>query len=139
GGGGGPLGGQVVIQTYAPGHYAIQAAARHDYGLFYSQEILYRRQLHDPPFSRLVSMIYQHTNDARCQQEAERMKRLLHTERDARGLTLDILGPAPAFVHRLRGKFRWQLILRGTAPAALLAHTPVPQGWSVDIDPASMV
>jgi primosomal protein N' (replication factor Y) len=45
----GPSGGQVIIQTYSPEHYAIQAAAKQDYGLFYEKEIAYRRQLHNPP------------------------------------------------------------------------------------------
>ncbi len=135
----GPLGGQVIIQTYSPEHYAIQAAAKHDYALFYDKEIGYRRQLQNPPFSRLVSLIYTHTNDALCQREAERMKRLLAEEIDSQGIAgISIIGPAPAFIHRLRGRFRWQLILRGSDPSAFLAQIPVPQGWTVDIDPVGL-
>ena len=58
--------GKVIIQTYSPEHYAIKAAAKHDYKLFYEQEIAYRRQLNNPPFSRLVSLIFTHTNSNRC-------------------------------------------------------------------------
>jgi primosomal protein N' (replication factor Y) len=132
----GPLGGRVIIQTYSPEHYAIQAAAKHDYAFFYDKEIGYRRQLNNPPFSRLVSLVYTHTNDSLCQRGAERMKRLLVKEMDSQGTAdLSIIGPAPAFIHRLRGRFRWQLILRGSDPAAFLSSIPVPQGWTVDIDP----
>ncbi len=135
----GPLGGQAIIQTYSPEHYAIQAAAKHDYTLFYDKEIDYRRQLHNPPFSRLASLIYTHTNDALCQREAERMKRLLIEERDSKGIAdLSVIGPAPAFIHRLRGRFRWQLILRGSEPSAFLSPIPIPQGWTVDIDPVGL-
>ncbi|MBI4282925.1 MAG: primosomal protein N' [Chloroflexi bacterium] len=135
----GPLGGQVIIQTYAPEHYAIQAAAQHDYALFYEQEIAYRRHLHNPPFTRLASLIYTHTNDSLCQREAERMQRLLIEERDARGVAgITLIGPAPAFIHRLRGRFRWQLILRGSDPATFLSPIPMPQGWTVDIDPVGL-
>jgi primosomal protein N' (replication factor Y) len=67
----GTLGGKVIIQTYTPEHYAIQAAARHDYSSFYEREIDYRRQLRNPPFTRLACLIYSHTNDALCQREAE--------------------------------------------------------------------
>jgi len=67
----GTLGGQVVIQTYSPDHYAIQAAAKHDYSFFYEQEISYRRQLQHPPFSHLARLIYSHTNDIICHKEAE--------------------------------------------------------------------
>lgn len=135
----GPSGGRVIIQTYSPEHYAIQAAARHDYALFYDREINYRRQLRNPPFSRLASLVYTHTNDILCQREAERLRRTLIEERDARGIAdINLVGPAPAFIHRLRGRFRWQLIVRGTEPAAFLAPLPIPKGWTVDIDPLGL-
>ncbi|MBA7706195.1 Primosomal protein N' [subsurface metagenome] len=135
----GPLGGQVIIQTYSPENYAIQAAAKHDYALFYDKEIDYRRQLNNPPFSRLASLTYTHTNDTVCQREAERMKRLLAEEIDSQGIAdLNIIGPAPAFIHRLRGRFRWQLILRGSDLATFLSPIPVPQGWAIDIDPVGL-
>ena len=136
----GTLGGQVIIQTYSPQHYAIQAAVKYDYASLYKQEIAYRLELHYPPFCQLVRLIYSHTSDARCQREAERMKRLIIAERDARGIAkLSLIGPAPAFIHRLRGRFRWQLILRGAEPSALLSELPIPQGWTVDVDPIGLV
>ena len=136
----GPLGGQVIIQTYSPEHYAIQAAAKHDYALFYDKEIAYRRQLHNPPFTRLAILVYTHTNDALCQREAARMKRLLIEARDSRGVAdLNLIGPAPAFIHRLRGRFRWQLILRGSGLSAFLSSIPIPRGWTIDIDPVGLV
>ncbi len=135
----GPLGGQVIIQTYSPEHYAIQAASRHDYALFYKQEIEYRRQLQNPPFSQLASLIYTHTNDTVCQREAERIKRLLAEQIDSPGIAdISIIGPAPAFIHRLRGRFRWQLILRGLNLSAFLDEIPFPKGWTMDIDPVGL-
>ncbi len=136
----GVLGGQVIIQTYSPEHYAVQAAAKHDYAAFYAREITYRRQLGNPPFSRLALLTYRHTNDAFCQREAERMRDRLAAERDAGEIDdLGLIGPAPAFIHRLRSRFRWQLILRGTGLSAFLAQVPLPQGWTVDIDPVSLL
>jgi len=136
----GVRGGQVIIQTYSPEHYAIQAAAKQDYALFYSKEIAYRRQLRNPPFTQLACLVYSHTNDALCQREAERLKRQLIEERDSRGIAdLSLIGPAPAFIHRLRGRFRWQLILRGSELSAFLWQIPVPQGWTIDIDPLGLV
>ena len=135
----GTLGGRVFIQTYSPEHYAIQAAAKHDYASFYNQEIDYRRQLRNPPFARLASLVYTHTNDALCQREAERMRRLLIAERDSEGIAdVSLIGPAPAFIHKLRGRFRWQLILRGSELSAFLSQIPFPRGWAVDIDPAGL-
>ena len=136
----GTLGGKVIIQTFSPEHYAIQTAAKHDYTSFYDKEIAYRRQLHNPPFTRLALLVYSHTNDAICQREAERMRDLLIAERDAKGIdNVGLIGPAPAFIHRLRGRFRWQLILRGAELSAFLSQIPFPQGWTIDIDPVSLI
>ena len=67
------------------------------------------------------------------------MKRLLIEERDAKGIAnLSVIGPAPAFVRRLRGGFRWQLILCGSELSAFLSQIPIPQGWTVDIDPVGL-
>jgi primosomal protein N' (replication factor Y) len=135
----GILGGQVIIQTYSPEHYAIEAAAKHDYALFYNKEIAYRRQLHNPPFTQLACLVYSHTNDALCRREAERLKRQIIDERDSKGIAdLGLIGPAPAFIHRLRGRFRWQLILRGSELSAFLWQIPIPQGWTIDIDPVGL-
>jgi primosomal protein N' (replication factor Y) len=136
----GPAGGRVIIQTFSPDHYAIKAAARHGYASFYEQEIAYRRQLHNPPFTHLVRLVYAHTNDAICQREAEKMKKRLIAESAARGVGgMDIIGPAPAFIRRLRGRFRWQLILRGSGLSSFLTPLDFPRGWSVDVDPVGLV
>jgi primosomal protein N' (replication factor Y) len=136
----GPSGGRVIIQTFSPENYAIQAAARHDYASFYEQETAYRRQLHNPPFTQLARLIFVHTNDAICQREAEKMKKMLIEESDARGIgDIGIIGPAPAFIHRLRGRFRWQLILRGAELSAFLSPLSFPHGWTIDIDPMGLI
>jgi primosomal protein N' (replication factor Y) len=135
----GVRGGRVIIQTYTPEHYAIQAAARHDYAAFYNKEVEYRCQLHNPPFSRLACLTYSHINDILCQREAERVKQLLSQEIDSKGIAdIEIIGPAPAFIHRRRGRFRWQLILRGRGLAEFLSPIPLPQGWVADIDPVGL-
>jgi len=136
----GVLGGKVVVQTYSPDHYAIQAASEHNYERFYQKEIGFRREQNNPPFSRLSRLLYTHTNSVKCQQEAERIHRLLAERRDALGIgDISLIGPAPAFFQRVRGHFRWQLIVRGADPAAFLAEVPLPQGWTVDVDPASLL
>jgi primosomal protein N' (replication factor Y) len=135
----GVRGGRVIIQSYTPEHYAIQAAAQHDYAAFYNKEIDYRRQLRNPPFSRLACLTYSHIIDILCRREAERMKRLLAQEIDSKGIAdIELIGPAPAFIQRRRGKFRWQLILRGRGLAEFLSPVPFPQGWVVDIDPVGL-
>jgi len=134
-----PLGGRVIIQTYTPEHYAVKAAAAHDYNAFYEQEIGYRQELGYPPFSKLVSLTFSHRSNALCQREAEKMGRQINEEIKARGIAgLSLIGPAPAFIHRLRGRYRWQLILRGPEPASFLAELEVPRGWAIDVDPLGL-
>jgi primosomal protein N' (replication factor Y) len=135
----GQSGGQVIVQTYNPKHYAIQAAARHDYKAFYEQEIKFRRQLKEPPFMQLASLTYVHINDNRCREEAKKMAKHVTEERDARGIPdLSLIGPAPAFIHRLRGRYHWQIILRGSDLSSFLKNLSFPQGWMIDIDPVGL-
>jgi primosomal protein N' (replication factor Y) len=94
--------GRVIIQTYSPEHYAVQAAQKQDYEAFYNQEIVFRRELNEPPFSRIVRLTYTHVNEAACKDETEKMKHRLEAEMAARGIVdLSIIGPAPAFIARL--------------------------------------
>ncbi|UCD10315.1 MAG: primosomal protein N' [Dehalococcoidales bacterium] len=135
----GPLGGQVIIQTYSPDHYAVQAAARHDYQGLFDKEIEYRRQLRYPPFSQLASLIFSHRNDNACEKEAKRLKQLISNEINMRGISgMSIIGPAPAFIHRLRGRYRWQIVLRGSDLSEFLGDIPIPQSWAIDIDPVGL-
>lgn len=127
--------GRVVIQTYTPQHYAVACGASHDYDGFYRQEINYRRQLKNPPFSRLVSLVCTHSNAEACRRGAERAHQQLVERRDSTGTDVDLLGPSPMFFGRLRGRFRWQIILRGSAPTRLLGELSLPQGCLADVDP----
>jgi len=135
----GPLAGQVIVQSYTPEHYAIGCAAKQDYLSFYKQEISLRRQYQTPPFSRLARLLYTNPNNALCQKEAQRMHLLLKEERDSWGMDITLIGPSPAFIPRVRGRYRWQIILRGDDPVRLLAKVSLPQGWVVDIDPVSLL
>jgi primosomal protein N' (replication factor Y) len=136
----GKIGGKVIVQSYTPDHYAIVAAAKHDYANFYEQEIAFRRQQGNPPFSRLARLTYIHTNAARCQTEAERIYRLLEQERDSQGLpNTTLIGPSPAFTQRVRGRYRYQIVIRSPDPLPLLSKLTLPQGWAIDIDPVSLI
>ena len=136
----GLMAGRVIIQTYSPEHYALKAATRHDYLSFYTQEIGYRRQFGYPPFSRLARLTFSHVNDSVCQKEAERVSQLLVAEKNRRGISdLKLIGPTPSFIHRVRGRYQWQLVLCGDVPDVLLTDMALPRGWILDIDPLGMV
>jgi len=127
--------GKVIIQTYSPDNNTIKAAARHDYLGFYHKEIDYRRRYNYPPFSQLVRLIYSHTNEELCRREAERVYRLILDKRARE----DIIGPVPTFAFKARGKYRWQLFLRGPDSTRVLSQLTLPQGWIIDVDPVGMV
>ena len=136
----GPRGGRVIIQTYTPENHAIQSVRRHDYDSMYERDIEFRRNLGYPPFGRLVRLTFAHTGAAYSQEQAAAMASRLTQERDRRGLpNLDVLGPAPAFVPRVRGRWRWNLVLRGADPVALIRDMQFPRGWTVDVDPVSLL
>lgn len=134
------LGGKVIIQTYSPDHYAIQAASRHDYRAFYDREIAFRREQGYPPFNRLIRLLYANSSAPRAREESVRLHRLLETRIAQKGLpALDLIGPAPAFFHRVRGEYRYQILVRGLDPHALVEDIAFPLGWRVDVDPAGVL
>jgi len=133
--------GRVIVQTFNPEHFCIQAAARHDYASFSAMELSVRRQYGYPPFRRLVKLLYESHDRYNAQVEAVALANAL--ERVIQGQRLretDIVGPAPAFLERLRGRYRWQIILRGPDPLQALRALPadaLAPGWAVDVDPAT--
>jgi primosomal protein N' (replication factor Y) len=134
----GLLGGKVVLQTFQPDHYVIQAASRHDYQAFYERELSLRHQLGYPPYTRLVRLIYRHPSSEHAQSEAEHLARKLQAKISDEARKIDIIGPAPCFFQRVRGLYRWHMILRGSDPTTLLPEE-LPEGWGVDIDPVSLL
>ena len=132
--------GKVIIQTYNPTNYAVQAAAAQDYGLIYEREIQFRQQQANPPFNQLAHMVYLHTNVGACQREAERMGHSLRHRVAVLGLTdIDVLGPSPALPERVRGRYRWHIIIRGRNLHAFLEEVTIQQGWTLDVDPITLL
>lgn len=132
-------GSRVIVQSYTPEHYAIQAASRHDYEGFYAEEIDFRRDHRYPPFVRLVRYLHRARDDANCAAAADTMARKLARHARDHGVAMDLLGPAPAFVSRVRGEYQWQVVLRTGDLEALLDGLPADPGWIVDVDPQSML
>lgn len=132
--------GWVYIQTYEPEAPPILAAAHHDYRAFYEEEIAHRRRAGYPPFTRIVRMVHRDSNAERGLEEASRVASELRVKRDAAGRAEpDILGPTQAYIARVRGEYRWQVLLRGRNPAALLGDVRLGERWHVDVDPASLL
>jgi primosomal protein N' (replication factor Y) len=134
-------GGRVVIQTYTPEHYVIQAAARHDYAAFYRREIGYRQEYGYPPVRRMARLVYWDKRPEKAQETAEAMAALLQSRLQEMGLAAGarVMGPAPAFFARYRGFYRWQILLTTDDPAAVLRTLDLPFGWRVDVDPVTVL
>ena len=134
------LGGHVILQSYQPDHYAIQAASRHDQDGFYRQELEFRRQLGYPPFSHLMRLEYRHFQNDQAESAAVRMTDQITSWLNKTGRhATDLIGPAPCFFAREYNLFRWQLVLRGADPAAFFNDHPIPEGWKVELDPPSLL
>jgi primosomal protein N' (replication factor Y) len=129
--------GHVIVQTFNPQHFCIDTASRHDYHEFYAVEIEARHQFGYPPFRQFAKFTYKHENRHRSRNEALLLYERLLEWIDRLGLQhTDIVGPAPAAMERIRGKYHWQLIVRGPDLHPLLRVIEAP-GWAIDIDPIS--
>jgi len=132
--------GRAVIQTFNPGYYAIKYAARHDYQGFYKQEIKYRAAFGYPPYNNIVRLIVSNPSEEKCSRQASVMANLLKQQIAVQGLGgLRLIGPAPAHLARLRGKYQMQIIILGQQLQGLLKGISFPKGWIVDVDPVGML
>jgi primosomal protein N' (replication factor Y) len=136
----GLLGGQVILQTYTPEHYAIQAASRHDYHGFYGREMRYRSELGYPPFSRLARLEIRTTTAQRARAIGERLHTLLLQRiAEEKLVQTSLIGPTPCFYPRRDNLHRWQILVRGPNPAAALRNLHPSPEVIVDVDPVSLL
>ncbi|MFM8528985.1 MAG: primosomal protein N', partial [Ilumatobacteraceae bacterium] len=130
---------QVVVQSYTPEHYAVRAAAKHDYEEFFAEELDFRRVHRYPPYSRLVRYVVRHPDETRAAAVADEIAVALARHARERGVAIDMMGPAPAFAARVRGDYQWQVILRTERLEELLDGLPTRPDWVVDVDPLSIL
>ncbi|MFP8874759.1 MAG: primosomal protein N', partial [Myxococcota bacterium] len=141
--------GRVLVQTFVPDHYAISAAGRHDYDGFYEAEIRQRAALCYPPFSHLTQVMVAAPDEAAGRDVANSIAARVREGFVNDDSAPEVLGPAPAPIPRLRGKYRFQLLLKTVDPqthldaARLIAEntTRVPRTVqvSLDVNPVNML
>jgi primosomal protein N' (replication factor Y) len=144
--------GRVVMQSFYPDHYALRFARRQDYSGFFSHEIEFRQLLGYPPFTSLIQLLISDATRARALTLGEKVATALRST--AAGLDparrLHVLGPAPAPLEKLRGKYRIQLLLKagnGDDAIAVLERAFSRLGEQrfplknvhVDVDPLSLL
>ncbi len=98
---------QVIIQTYAPTHYSIVSASRHDYEGFYEKEITTRRFLNFPPYYKIIKFTFRSSKEEKAERAAEELSKRLRTLKG-----IKVVGPAPAPVIKVRGQYRWNVFLK---------------------------
>jgi primosomal protein N' (replication factor Y) len=143
----GQLPGEVLVQTYYPEHYAIQHAARQDYGSFFERELHFRRLMHYPPFAALANVV---VRDAKLENVIHWSRQLgaFYAPLEKQGIK--VLGPAAAPLARLRREFRFQFLLKSlrrtplvkalTASLDFCARKQIPESAVlVDMDPISLL
>lgn len=127
---------RVVVQTSNPEHYALRCAASNDYEGFYAAELPSRKAFSFPPFADLVVLTRTDADDARAAASAREAAEALAAGLLKEGIEgIRVMGPAPAFIHRLRGEYRWQVTLKGDGLERARHLAPRGKGWSYDVDP----
>ncbi len=141
----GSVPGEVILQTFEPEHYAVRAAAEHDYRRFYDEEIQSREELLYPPFSSLARFVTADSQEEAARGKIDRVYELLAAPAAAAGI--ELLGPTAAPLSRLKGKYRWHLLLKSGEDGSLqlLLSEALPRlrralvGWTLDVDPLSLM
>jgi primosomal protein N' (replication factor Y) len=153
------LGGDVIIQTSLPDHYAVRAAVDHDFTAFAERELAERERPLYPPHVRLVNVVVSSPDQrlaARAAEEAAAWvqrglarKEMAGEGSATAGRHVELVGPAPAPIERLHGRWRWHFLLRsgspralGTVTRALAEHHRPPAGdvrLALDRDPVALL
>ncbi len=115
----GPRGGRVLVQAFSPEHPAIRAAARHDFQSFARHELPDRAALDYPPFASMIRVVVRGPQEQRTEAFAQHVGERLRAAIDPAGLSARVLGPAPAPISKLRGKFRFHMQLQSRDGAGL--------------------
>ena len=130
----GPMPGRVIIQTYAPSHYAVRAAAALDVDGFADDELLRRRLLGYPPFSVLARLLVADADRARAEARGRQAAAAVEVP------GAEVLGPLPSYVPRRAGRYRMQVVIRAPdSETRFAALERVPPGVAIDVDPESLL
>jgi len=132
--------GEVIIQTFLPDHPSLKAASLQDFELFYRNEIKDRRELMFPPFTRLVDISFTASDEKDVVSFSNRVKHKMEEWVRDRGMSsVDVLGPAPYPISRLRGKLRWHIMLRGRSVAELRKALDAARSFAQQERPSSLL
>lgn len=115
----GPRGGEVIVQTSLPGHYAVRSAVQHDFEAFAQRELDERGSPRYPPFFRLANILISGIDQVAVQEATEKVAAWTIDRINSSQAAVELTGPAPCPIDRIRGRWRWHFLLRSTSAAAL--------------------
>ena len=128
--------GKAIIQTFNPENIAIQYAANQDYIGFYNSEINFRSLYANPPFTKLIKLVYSSRDEKKGLSEVNNTIRVIKNAMELYGETSNIvLGPSPAYPYKIRNYYRWQIIIKGISPQRIVDIVKPKNDWYVDVDP----
>jgi len=138
--------GHVIVQTYDPDHPAIVYAAKHDTRGFCARELIDRRELGYPPYTRMIALRLDGVDEAEVTDAAHRIAKAV---RAANVEDVEVMGPAPAPLARLKNRFRHRVVLRGAdrtklrkalaVAESVIADFPASLRVALDVDPIHMM
>ena len=129
---------RVIVQTSNPEHYALRCAAAGDYQGFYEAELPARKAFVFPPYADLAVLTRTDRDDARAAASAREAVESMAAGMLKEGIAgIRVMGPSPAFIHKLRGEYRWQVTLKGDGLERARHLAPRGKDWSYDVDPVS--
>jgi primosomal protein N' (replication factor Y) (superfamily II helicase) len=111
--------GRVIIQTFNPQHYALQHVLKHDYKSFYEEEISFRKALYYPPFGRIINLRISATNKDSLLEQIKLLEKLAKKLNLKQGNAIEIIGPAESPLAKIKGRWRWQMLLKSKNTSAL--------------------
>ena len=137
----------MIVQTLRPEHYAIQLAQAHDYEELYRKEMEIRANPMFPPFLRMINLKISGGHEGQVQNTAAQVAALCRAGKPA---GVEILGPAPSPIDRIRDRYRWQVLIKGSdskllhsvCTRVLEKKSSLAKGdirIAIDVDPESMM
>ncbi len=130
--------GHAIVQTYQPEHPAIRAIVTGESAAFYDAELAARERFGAPPFGATIKLTVGLEDRDAARDAGREMAERLRTRAAERGIAAQVAGPAPAYVPRRAGRWRFNVVIRSADPRRLLDGDPGPP-WSVDVDPESLL
>ena len=104
--------GEVIVQTYTPEHYSLQYAKKYDYENFYEKEFTIRAMMGYPPFGRILLINGSGKNEDELRKQMIYLGEKVKEKAEEFG-GLEVLGPTPCIIYRIKENYRWQIIIKG--------------------------